>query len=1451
MNVIFSHYKKQSDVGCVASARLSRSSLLRCGSILTVSAFIMLPLALKAQSVEASGDVSPFPDPNPTESLFLDSRFYVGKTNSGTLTITNGGVVSSSTIIDIGNGSSGSVTVSGSGSRFDSTSLVYIGIGGGVGTLTISDGGTASSEYAVVGTPGSSVTVTGAGSHWHVNDSILAMSPAGILVENGGRISGASASIAPGGNITVSGANSRLEVGQLGFGAYIQNGDPYEGDGALVIKDGGAVTNSSAAISWGNTVSVSGAGSRWEAVNIGFSGGATIVSEGGSVSSGNIEFDDGSLFKIETGGKLEVGQFVGRSNGGLILDGGTLKVTESLALENVDFRGGTLMSTGNLYGYSYRPYRGNIIISGNNANWGTEWIDVGAEGTLRVEDGGFVTSLQMNIGGDVTVSGIGSKLESEHIRSYDGTFTISDGGTVSAGDINLRSGTSIITGEGSALNAERIEGSGGNYVMRIENGGSVEAERIDLWGSSDSNRGLILDGGSLKITESANMGAVNIRSGTLLNTGRLYGYSYQPYSGNIIISGSYAVWEAEQLHVGVEGKESTLRIEDGGTVATRFYDPIKIGVGEDSVGTVTVTGQNSKLELDTEIFIGSEGGTGTLNIESGGAVVSNEYRMATIGAGEGSTGTVVVKDSGSKLEAGHLNIGGNSFYDPVTGGTGTLRVENGGLVQSGSASIGVVGTGVVTVTGEQSEWQVLGGGDLAVGGDNGTLTIEDGGRVVSGGGTVIGESGTVVVRGHSSTLQETSSSISNFDYSGGIEVYGGSLQIEDGGTVTSKAGSIHSKSTTGSASNVTVTGYGSEWSIDNGNGTIRVGIGNQYENTPGGSAILTIADAGRVSSGTGIIGSHGGTGTVIVTGNGSQWDVGNQSIDIGADTQAQDPTSNERSYGTGTLIVENGGYVSSASGKVGASHDSGWGVSRISRGTAIVTGDNSRWDVNGKLEIGSSYGQGTLRIENGGTVASQSASIQSPHRINAENTADLSTVTVTGTGSKWEINDSLTNNGILTIESGGFVSSNSGVVGTSTNYTPGPYPISQAGSVTVAGANSEWRINNTLTVGAANTLGTLTIVDRGKVVSGSATINSPISSGRPESPVSTVTVAGVGSEWEVRGSLGIGKGGNVSGPPSVQGGQGALIIKDGGRVTSDSAEITANSVYGPRNRSYATVSGTDSRWNVNGDLRIGGDAPLNPFNRASLDVRDGGKVAVQGSLTVSRSGLLDIEVSRSGGITVGQDVYNYGVIRLTAAANLAAGEYRPLYAQYGPHSGDGIYRAFGGVWNHDYQAFTVSAAQDSDSGIDTVVDLQETQRLSVIGGKSQIMVSFDAEAESVNGGSEIHFTATENNAHFIYGELVLSAWDFTTDMDYGYGTLLAFSIGYGWDVDMLTIWHSIDGISWVAMDIESLYSDDTISFFVEGFSSYALTVVPEPGTYALLLSVLIGGIALYRRKRSA
>ncbi|MHC4405979.1 MAG: hypothetical protein ACYTG0_40595, partial [Planctomycetota bacterium] len=384
---------------------------------------------------------------------------------------------------------------------------------------------------------------------------------------------------------------------------------------------------------------------------------------------------------------------------------------------------------------------------------------------------------------------------------------------------------------------------------------------------------------------------------------------------------------AESCSVGEGGGPALLTIQSGGSLTlTEPFASTMIADTPGSCVTVTVDGKGSRWFNAGELLVGFPG-TASFNVSNGGRA---ESIAAIIAENPGSEGNVTVTGGNSEWEIlGSVRVG--------PGGLGSLDVENGGFVNCAEASIGEEGgpgSGSVTVTGEESDLDVLGLIDVAAG----ELIITDGGFVFCQEG-VIGfeEAGSsVVVTGVGPVTQEPSTWINTLSLDVGL--FGpGSLDVTEGGFVMSGTGILGLFG--GSSGTVNVDGAGSSW----------LNVSDLYVGELG-SGLLVISNGGSVSSTAGFVsGFAGSDGTAILTGPGSTW-TNLASLAIG-------------NFGTGSLTVSDGGTVAAPQitiSNTGEAHGDGVLAGNVSNsgvagpglsiGTLTVQGDYEQ-DASGRLEI--------------------------------------------------------------------------------------------------------------------------------------------------------------------------------------------------------------------------------------------------------------------------------------------------------------------------------------------------------------------------------------------------------------------------------------------------------------------------------------------------------------------
>lgn len=264
--------------------------------------------------------------------------------NNGALNIENGGKVTSYTSSIDGaynnDYSVATVTVTGQDSRWENMSGLDIGRYGN-GALNVENGGVVTSRGGVMGFYSSSssgtATITGTGSRWESSSNItVGFNGQGILnIEDGGKVTNTSGYIGSksgsAGAVTVTGPGSRLEVAVIGPSTQLENsGQLYiggdasgaGGNGRLIINDGGVVSATNGVTIW-STGSLSGNGGTIEGdvINHG------LISPGNSPGvltiTGDLTLESDSVLLMEIFGPTAYDQLI---IGGNFVAGGILEL---------------------------------------------------------------------------------------------------------------------------------------------------------------------------------------------------------------------------------------------------------------------------------------------------------------------------------------------------------------------------------------------------------------------------------------------------------------------------------------------------------------------------------------------------------------------------------------------------------------------------------------------------------------------------------------------------------------------------------------------------------------------------------------------------------------------------------------------------------------------------------------------------------------------------------------------------------------------------------------------------------------------------------------------------------------------------------------------------------------------------------------------------------------------
>ncbi len=476
------------------------------------------------------------------------------------------------------------------------------------------------------------------------------------------------------------------------------------------------------------------------------------------------------------------------------------------------------------------------------------------------------------------------------------------------------------------------------------------------------------------------------------------------------------------------------------------------------------------------------------------------------------------------------------------------------------------------------------------------------------------------------------------------------VRVTGGGQLTDQGAIIGYGSQ--SAASVTVDGSGSKWTIpsDPSYGYIAIG----YSGTGGNS--LTVSNSGQVTS-----------ASYLVIGGFSGPD----------------------STGSGSMTISSGGQVTSAtSPPSGNTLGAAVGFGPNSTGTVLITGANSKWTVDQRLDLGYSSGSnGTVTVQAGGALEVDSDIIRvgdaqgSTGTLIFDGTGGTPTLTFTpGSSGQLLIGDAGTGN--FKVQGGAQISNTSSVVIGNQS--------SALGYASVAGANSSWTITGNLIIGENGT-GSLSIADGDTVTvqQGSGPNANGIELGENDGSTGTITVSDAGSSVTtpllVIGDSGVGEftvqngatltatatalgfstggfgtltvdGGGQTGTSASLGnavvgvdGTGMLNIKDGATVTATvlGVAVGPNATESVDANGSIVLTGNNSKLTVNGDADVG-DGTNNygiisissgaffTANNVSLGQNDGyGRLMLQGGgSTATINGDLNVDADSTSSVAV-------------------------------------------------------------------------------------------------------------------------------------------------------------------------------------------------------------------------
>lgn len=855
-------------------------------------------------------------------SLFFVGTMSVGESGTGSLSVSTGGFFIDNTgIIRIGNqaGSFGTAVVSGSGAEIIANGGMEIG-SSGTGSLTLLNGGAVASDFVNMGhgsTASGTLTVTGTGA---------------LLTEFDATTVSVGATAGGTGIVQISGTTGKYSATSTVVGAG--------GTGTFTVS-GGALAKSN---TW--TVGGSGAG------NLAVTGTGTLLSATNSTASVTVGLNSSGTLSIQAGGVVK--SFFGAIG---VNTGGSGVVTISGSGSQWLFNN---VSNSFQIGQSGSSGTGSVSITNGGLLNATSLLAYNSA-SINVDGAGskldLTSSFAITGGLTLGLTGTNNTLNVTNgatLITGTGDFTVANGSRVAVQLSGPGTSWTVATGFAGYTPIILVGGGGagvatmtvGNRAV-VNDGGDIEVDSTGTASLAISGSAYVQSGSiyAVRIGKNAS-GSLALNTGGTLTANNTYIGEYTGATGTATVSGAGTVWNPGMLNVGSIGGSGTVNVSGG----ARVNGAGSIGSGSGS-GNMLLSGSGTQWyanpsgsSVNNFILVNS---TGTLQVQQGAFVGANNLTA-------GGNGKIVVQDAGTVVQTS-FGISGNAtgqiLNGAVVSGTGT----GSGVIASGSSNA------FVLVDGAGSQWN-MGGSLLAGSTGSGTLTIQNGG-VVSAGKVYIGYDnsgdhgkGTVTVAGPGSAL--TSTGLMH------VGDYGdrGSLLVQNSGSVSSVSGTTTTENNSGIAflgttsGTATITGSGSIW-----NNTGNFFIGGS------GTGVLSVINGGRMSTtGTASINALSilNIGTGSASGTFSAASVVNNGLIHFNATDAV--TFSAGISGSGRLLKDNVNTV------VLTGSNSYTGSTSVNAGALVVNGvlGNTAITVAGGASLkGSGSTAGSVMILNGGILA--------------------------------------------------------------------------------------------------------------------------------------------------------------------------------------------------------------------------------------------------------------------------------------------------------------------------------------------------------------------------------------------------------------------------------------------------------------------------------------------------
>ena len=588
-------------------------SILPRISILNVAVLVITIFFNSSVHAEivTSGDVVPTTDPGTWAG---GTSAYVGYSNSGILSITNGSSVnntSGNSYLGYEHGSSAVVTIDGEGAAWNSF-YYYVGRNG-TSSLTITNGGLVEDYWAFVGYGGDSigtVDVTGEGSTW-INRGYLYIGYYGLgslsitdsaTVTSSGVYLGNAYDYNLDAWVLVDGEGSKFEIGgdfSLGTGTLtISNGGFLASGGGYLGEKAGSIA----------TATVDGEGSTWAGIGSFYLGdegtGILNIINGGSMTSGTAvigrSYNSSGTVTLDGVGSAwdNYYLYIGNYGSGTlnIFNGSTVSATDLTEVGDLGIiafgdNGGTL-TTNNLYvGSTQLSGNGTINTSGIVCDF-----DISFDDSHGNEQSFSINGVAINLSLDSSNS-LGAGYRSE------GSLTIEDGAVVSSsvgylGYYSGSTGLANVDGTGSSWTNENLSvGEYGTGILNITNGGMVANDYALIGEFSDSIGSVTVDGEGAIWTNSDNLyvgasgtGNLAVTNGGIVSAKKVIINNRSSITVDIGTGSALKVGTVNDSWTGEIENDGKINLYASAGVEPGIYTPIYYDIMYNTYGTIQLLG---------------------------------------------------------------------------------------------------------------------------------------------------------------------------------------------------------------------------------------------------------------------------------------------------------------------------------------------------------------------------------------------------------------------------------------------------------------------------------------------------------------------------------------------------------------------------------------------------------------------------------------------------------------------------------------------------------------------------------------------------------------------------------------------------------------------------------------------------------------------------------------------